>query len=425
MIFSHGLGGCRNSYSYIAGSLASHGVVVLCPEHRDGSAVTTFVRVSEEQDGVITSKTRREVAYRKISHDVTPEVYEAREGQLRVRLWEMGLVHQALLAIDRGSKYTNLNLSTPSLDQFVGKLNVHTPGSIIFAGHSFGAATIAQFIKSTYYASVPEVASMEKPLFTPSEGSEIREQITEKTVTMLLDMWCLPLIAPNSAPLFDLPFPAYADKASAAGGKALLAVESEAFYKWTEHLHVKARLLSPDPTVKVVSPTVFERPSGIKQSEPNFFYVVNSAHLNQSDFGILFPWLTKKIFDAEQPERALRLNLRAQLQVLRVNGVPVSRTSASDLIDGAHGSKAEATEKVAALAEDSNDDTAIFDRSGNNPVGHWRWIDLVGLGEASDKDTNKTTIEQVEEGEEEMKGEIEPNEKTEAPLTRTASAVAA
>src|ERR1041385_729767 len=72
MIFSHGLGGSRNSYSYIAGSLASHGVVVFCPEHRDGSAVATFIRLPEQNRRFYTptSSPRRAVPYRRIPHEV-------------------------------------------------------------------------------------------------------------------------------------------------------------------------------------------------------------------------------------------------------------------------------------------------------------------------------------------------------------------
>jgi len=209
MIFSHGLGGGRNSYSYVAGSLASHGIVVVCPEHRDGSAVISFIRQPNESGRYFSSSSRRVVPYNRISHDVSPEVHEAREAQLRIRLWEMGLIHDALLAMDSDRSFTNLNTSTPSLKQFVGQLDVQEPGRIIFGGHSFGATTTAQFLKSTYYADVPEVAAMERPLFVPKPDSSIRKQITEKTVTMLLDMWCFPLIAPNSAPLFNLPLPAY------------------------------------------------------------------------------------------------------------------------------------------------------------------------------------------------------------------------
>ncbi|KAM0666666.1 hypothetical protein ACQRIU_004521 [Beauveria bassiana] len=423
MIFSHGLGGNRTSYSYIAGSLASHGVVVVCPEHRDGSAVVTYVRLPDQTttSRFFPASARREVPYRRISHHVTPAIYEAREEQMRIRLWEMGLVHEALLATDARSPFTNLNLSTPSLDQFAGALDVQRPGSLIFAGHSFGAATVHQLLKCTYHADSPAVAAMEKPLFTPAKDSSIRRQITEKNVTMLLDMWCMPMLAPNSAPLFNLPLPAYADTASAPGGTALLAVESEVFFKWTEHLHVTARLLSPDPATKIVSPRTFETDGGIKHAEPNFFYVVNSAHLSQSDVGILFPYLTKKIFDAEQPERALRLNLRAQLQLLRANGIPVARTHASDLVDdniddnNAHFDKLDVK-----INRDTADDKAIFDRSGTNLVGNWTWIDVIGLGDADEQGTGKTAAEQIEDGEELMKGELEPSEQ---PVNATPVAV--
>ncbi|KAH7318280.1 platelet-activating factor acetylhydrolase, isoform II-domain-containing protein [Stachybotrys elegans] len=413
MIFSHGLGGSRNSYSYIAGSLASHGVVVFCPEHRDGSAVASFIRVPNETPGFFSaSNTRREVPYQRIPHDVTPEIYELREDQLRIRLWEMGLIHNAVLAIDRGQEYNNLNLSTSGLERFRGTLDVNEPGKIIWAGHSFGSATIYQLLKTTYYADVPEVAAMERPLFSPAKGSEIRKQITEKSVTMLLDMWCMPLMGPNTAPLFRLPLPIYADVPSAPGGTALLAVESEAFFKWKEHLHMKARLLSPDPSSKVVTPQLYERPSGMKLPEPNFYYVVNSAHLNQSDFGILFPLLTKKIFDAQQPERALRLNLRSQLQFFRANGIRVARTSAGDLIDGAHVDKSDLLKEgtVDPSKAGLDDDKAIFDKSGNSSVDCWKWIDMIGMGDSEDAETGQTLTEKVEEGEEKMETEIEPGQ---------------
>lgn len=429
MIFSHGLGGGRNSYSYIAGSLASHGVVVFCPEHRDGSAVVSFIRLASQPGRFFSSQTRRVVPYNRISHEVTPEVYEAREAQLRIRLWELGLIHDAILAIDQGRSLTNMNSTTPTLKHLAGRLDVHEPGRLILGGHSFGATTMHQFLKCNYYADVPEVAAIKKPLFTPAKDSNIRKQITEKNVTMLLDMWCMPIIAPNSAPLFNLPLPVYADVPTAPGGAALLAVESETFYKWTEHLHVKAKLLSPDPTSKTVTPQLYERPSGIKLPEANFFYVINSAHLSQSDFGILFPWLTKKIFDAEQPERALRLNLRAQLQLLRSNGIPVARTYAGDLIEGA------AVDKLTVVTQEGgapaspngiDDDKAIFDRSGNDAVDHWKWIDVIGLGDSVGEDFGRSVEEQVEDGEEKMKGELEPSENAAIdPAARVLSATAA
>ncbi|KAF4586001.1 phospholipase A2 [Ophiocordyceps camponoti-floridani] len=365
VIFSHGLGGSRHMYSYIAGSLASHGIVVFCPEHRDGSAVVSHIRHSGSRSS------RQAVRYVQLSHKADLGVYRAREAQLRIRLWELGLVHDAVLALDDGRDVHSWDPSTADLKQFTGRLDVQEPGRIIFAGHSFGAATIYQLLKCVYYAGHSSLSAMAEPLFAPGRDSRICGQVTERTVAMLLDMWCLPLLAPDSAPLLALPLPAYADVPTAPGGKALLAVESHAFYKWTSHLHSKALLLSPEPSARVVTAAMYERPSGVRLPEPNFFYVVKSAHLSQSDFGILFPWLSSKIFSAEDPERALRLNLRAQLQLLRTNGFTVARTSVSDLMDGPQ------TESKTGV----DDDEAILDRGESEVVDHWRWIDLVGLGD--------------------------------------------
>ncbi|KAH8664233.1 platelet-activating factor acetylhydrolase, isoform II-domain-containing protein [Xylariales sp. PMI_506] len=414
-IFSHGLGGSRNAYSQIVCSLASHGVVVICPEHRDGSSVATFVRIPSQQDRYFIRNTRRVIPYNRIPHEATDEIHAARCAQLRIRLWELGLIHDALLRIDKGLSMTNLNASTPSLNLFLNQLHIHEPGSIIFAGHSFGAATMVQFLKSVYYAGAPELDDMEDPLYTPSLESSICKQVTPKNVTILLDMWCFPLLAKNTQPLFDLPLPMYADVPSAPGGNALLAIDSEAFFKWKEHLHATARVLSPDPSAPTVETTGYERPSGIKLSEPHFFYVEKSAHLNQSDFGLLFPWLTKKVFGSAEPERALRLNLRAMLQVLRINNIPIARTWVGNLVDGAHVGKLTASGEGAAagnkgLEDGIHDDKAILDRSGNVAVDAWRWIDIMGMGELAsdlgkDKADDTTTVEAQDA---EMAADIEP-----------------
>lgn len=419
MVFSHGLGGSRNAYSHIAGSVASHGVVVVCPEHRDGSSVVSFIRDPEQQNRFFKQSRRSEVPYNRIPHNETAEIWEKRDQQLRVRLWELGLVHDAVLRVDEdgfsspGSQgMRNLNTSTPAsaLRQFADKLEVHNPGDIIWAGHSFGSASIVQLLKTTYYADVPAVANSANPLFTPQLRSRLRAQICEKSPTILLDMWCFPLLSPTQTALHDLPLPVYADVPSAPGGTGLLAVESESFVKWKPHLHATAKILSPDPSADVVSPAAYERPeSGVRLAEPNFFYVENSAHLNQSDFGLLFPWLTKKVFGAVEPERTIRLNLRAILQMLRINGVPVARTWVGDLVDGSDADKLELAKAAAAtapahdesdtksvesddtkvesssspshvVADGINDDKAIFDRSGSGRVATWQWLDIVGMG---------------------------------------------
>lgn len=413
--------------------MAAHGVVVLCPEHRDGSAALSIIRNPAAQDRFFSKNTRRAVPYIRMSHDPTPETWALRNSQLKVRCWELGLIHDALLNLDLGLAMRNFNTSTPTtcLAQLASKLNVHEPGAIIFSGHSFGAATMVQFLKSTYYAGSPELANVEEPLFVPGLDSRLRAQVTPKNLLVMLDMWCFPLLAPTNTALYQLPLPAYADNdPTAPGGDAILAIESETFFKWTEHLHSMCRVISPDPGARVVSAAAFQRPnSGVRLPEPNFFYVPNSAHLNQSDFGVLFPWLTKKVFGADHPERSLRLNVRAMLQLLRINGVPVARTWAGDLVDGADiASKQNLVESASSMEGDKDvddgilDDKAIFDRSGSDPVDFWKVIDIIGMGAESGHEGKDGQPEGVE-GESEMETEIE-GLVADVPLSNLASAAA-
>lgn len=373
ILFSHGLGGSRNAYSHIALLLASHGALVLCPEHRDGSAVTSLVRdPSSKAPSTI-------VPYRRISHDVCPEMYEAREAQLRIRLWELGLVYEAMVKLNEGAEVRNLNESTVGLDVLKGVMDLR-PGRLVFAGHSFGSATVVQLLKSTYHA---DALKMDKPLFSPTD-SKLREQITTETPAILLDLWATPAIGPNSEALLRLPMPCYDGP---LGGKAILAVLSEAFYKWEPHLKMTARILSPTPGSESLTKESYLR-DGKEVPGAHLFYVPGSAHLSQSDFGVLFPWLGRRALGVLDADRVTRLNLRAMLQFLRSNNIAVGRTSKADLAEGPDSSK------------DLEDDTAILEREG---IEGWVWIDGVKLF----KD-GENGVAAVEKGEAGMEGEIEP-----------------
>ncbi|KAK3062315.1 hypothetical protein LTS18_004375, partial [Coniosporium uncinatum] len=75
-----------------------------------------------------------------------------------------------------------------------------------------------------------------------------------------------------------------------------------------------------------------------------------SAHLSQSDFGVLFPRFTKVVAKAEEPERTLKLNARAMLQVMREKGIEVAPTSKIDIEEVEQ--DAEVKEHSADSAED-------------------------------------------------------------------------
>ena len=315
MIFSHGLGGSRNAYSHICGSLASHGIVVVAPDHRDGSSPINFIHTPDAKE-----KTKR-VDYKRIDHKPSTDVYNARDEQLRVRLWEMGLIHDALLKIDTRQRLKNVaedakvSGGKDILTMFSHLLSVHEPGSITFAGHSFGAATTVQLVKSVYYTPTHAPPSY-RPLFTPRANSSLKAQITPKNPVVLLDLWTLPIQSPNTAWLRNQPMPSYD---APSGGSNLLAILSEGFFKWNSNMQ---------ETKRVVARPLSAPPS---QPGPHIFYPIASAHLSQSDFGVLFPWATAKVFGAKEPERVLRLNTRAILQVMRNSGIEVANTSVADL----------------------------------------------------------------------------------------------
>jgi platelet-activating factor acetylhydrolase len=378
MMFSHGLGGSRNAYSHICGSLASHGVVVVAPDHRDGSSPLSIHNTPNPKE-----KAKR-VEYRPIAHKPSTEVYEGRDEQLRIRLSELGLIHDALLQIDEGRKLQNVAQDQPNkgdkdvLGMFSHLLNVHEPGAISFAGHSFGACTMIQFVKSVYYRSEDNIPAY-KPLYTPSADSSIVRQVTPANPVVLLDLWTLPIQSPDTAWLRSQPMPSYH---APSGGKNLLAILSEGFFNWKSNFNEVKRIIA--------------KPTGAKsQSGPHIFYPVSSAHLSQSDFGVLFPWVTTKVFGAKEPERVLKLNTRAILQVMRDSGIRVANTSAQDL----EISEAETKDKSVAQ------DTMILS-GAKESVRDWvslsadieGGLDLTGLDRVEGKSLVGTPMERVGSG---------------------------
>ena len=325
MFFSHGLGGSRNAYSHLLGSLSSHGVVVVAPDHRDGSAPMALIGSVKKGEKV------KRVEYRAMPHKPSREVEEGRNEQLRIRLWELGLVHEAMLKVDQGDKITNLSSSEQAsayqdLSQFRSTLALHDPGTVSWAGHSFGAATIVQLVKSVFWRPSRSQSSEAhlgdcQPLYTPSAESHIVHQTTSNSPVILLDLWTLPLRADSTRWLWDKPLPSYVP--DGPGGSNVLAILSEAFFKWRGNLTQTKRALSYDPSV--------EHPAPSSRPGARIFYPISSAHLSQSDFGVLFPRVTKMVFKADNPDRTLRLNARAILQVMRENGLEVADTSRIDM----------------------------------------------------------------------------------------------
>lgn len=412
-IFSHGLGGNFNTYSSIVGSLASCGIVCVVPEHRDGSSPISFVK--NAQGEIQTS-----VPYQVLPHTPSVEVLNARNAQLRIRLWELELTYSVVMAMNAGKTFTNYAVITKEHERIkseelqatlANKLNLK-PGQVTWSGHSFGAATITQFVKSVFYHQClprPPTASSGDgetidwtPLYKCASNSELVKQITSESPVVLLDLWTMALRGESTKWLWERPMPSYHRQPSDAELNApnTVAIMSAEFYKWTDLLNRTRALLSRSPiqayeefekrkhqengeqTLPALKDEISHQspipqlskqtsessssppasaepsrtpspapstPSSLKSqsanssstslvpslhesstasktpemTEPQLYLVPRSAHLSQSDFGVLFPNLTTYVMKAIEPEKTLLLNIRAILAVMRGRGLCV------------------------------------------------------------------------------------------------------
>ena len=347
IVFSHGLAGGRNMYSYICGDLASHGCVVVALDHRDGSSPVQHVRATD-------AAAPRTIEPRTISHDPCAASWHARDAQLRIRLWEVSVALEALVQIDtRGDAVPNLddNVGGRSgervevLARFVDRLDVHRPGAVSWAGHSFGAATMAQLAKTVFYRS--DASAVARPLLRPRHDAAISHQITPASPLLLLDLWAFPLQSPDQAWLWRRPLPTYAP--SGPHGPNIAAIMSEAFYKWPHNRALHLQLLAAsakNPSPRPASPSPDSGyVSSASQSPhpagpaPHIFYIARSQHFSQSDVAVLFPLLVQRVTTAEEPALVMELNVRVLLAVLRRAGVRLEGREDAELLSRRGGTR--------------------------------------------------------------------------------------
>ncbi|XP_054720885.1 platelet-activating factor acetylhydrolase-like [Uloborus diversus] len=143
LVFSHGLGGCRTSYTTICLEMASQGYVVAAVEHRDYSACMSFYY--EHQD---TSKptneqnskdlVKRWMLFKKVKQGKGE--YTIRNQQVHQRAEECSSVLNLLNSLDSSEPVDNvMETSHLPLEYFQGLLDLDRAS---IAGHSFGGATV-------------------------------------------------------------------------------------------------------------------------------------------------------------------------------------------------------------------------------------------------------------------------------------------
>ncbi|XP_019637400.1 PREDICTED: platelet-activating factor acetylhydrolase-like [Branchiostoma belcheri] len=132
IVFSHGMGGQRTTYTVVCLEMASRGYLVASIEHRDGSASATHV-IRQEDDGKTPT-----VEWVPMIPKPEGDEFPVRNKQVHQRADEMGHMLDLLVSIDQGSNINNLCNTGMDLSQFKGKLDLDRVAAM---GHSFGGAT--------------------------------------------------------------------------------------------------------------------------------------------------------------------------------------------------------------------------------------------------------------------------------------------
>lgn len=284
IVWSHGLGGNRSTYSNACGTLASFGFVVASIEHTDGSASTTVLDAGKYH-----------VPYRRPPNKGLNEgeleiLRVFRGGQVKYRAEEVKECVGILEAIEAGN-YTG-GLDGPGItfdwSQLKGKLDLN---NMAMAGHSFGAATT--------------LAALASPDHKFRCG-------------VVLDAW-----------MFSLP-------RELVIKTPLLSINTSAFH-WRANL---VRLHALFPHLAGTAATPAEKASV-------FITQPDTAHQNHSDFPLLFPNLMSAIKMSGKADAyaAARAQNRATLAFLRrqlmssevVKGVPEAwecYLTGQDMLDG-------------------------------------------------------------------------------------------
>lgn len=343
LIFSHGLVGCLNSHSALLGDLASRGVVCVAVDHRDGSGALSLARNEGSKAATDQPTEMTSIYYKNVSLKIRPGVWEARDAQFQIRLFELAATYEALELFNSGETLPNL-AGGPITANIIPRSSLNlSPGEVIWAGHSFGGATVIQFIKTIYYEGRAQVANQDGDK-TPSDQSllllpaspSLVGQIKSTSPVILLDPWFMPLRSPRTKALHWKPLPCHdstPDRAYGQYPKTIAVLSSECAWHWPQvHSHMP-QILAPNPqTVKTeteaetivlfkdfVSPRHFmdeskrkngksrvtEKDVGDRKPSPAGAFVLHdTTHVTLSDFGLLFPWITWWFTGQKKPELA-------------------------------------------------------------------------------------------------------------------------
>ncbi|KAK7204935.1 platelet-activating factor acetylhydrolase [Myxozyma melibiosi] len=308
IVFSHGLGGTRNAYSQFCGSMASHGAIVIAPEHRDMSAPITYVRNYKDN-------TYSEIPYRRMM-EVNETARILRTFQLTQRVREVVSIVKVLLEqkIDLTPASTVNSREPVSINpiNFNWDFVDTTIEKVLYSGHSFGAATTIAVVKGVHHLLDFLFQKPTDAVATNNTGNEeVPDSIDQEydpndqflrphpsAGVVLLDPWLIPVYQMMGIPLT---VPAVANM-------------SQSFYGWKSNMNLVYQLLSNSAVPEKIRP---KTDTGV-----HLFLTKPSVHHSQSDFALLFPSLTKYAFKLpectfETQTAVMNMNVAGCVEFLR------------------------------------------------------------------------------------------------------------
>lgn len=319
IIFSHGLGGSRMSYSSICGELASYGFIVVAVEHRDGSGARTYVNLPEHREVSDSESSLETVNAKKIKNkkngkdlgqhycvdylfpknneqDTAPNNEQGvdmqlRAAQIEMRMTEIEEAFRILGYIDsgRGREVEAMNLrkkgnvasSSKGLkgivwDDWQDRMFLD---NVTIMGHSFGGATTVEALRT--------------------------ESLSWVGQGIILDAW-----GPAT--------PRAGENPSHRVKKPLLSIGSEAFMHWQENF---------DRLVDVCNEARGENALTWMMT------IRGSTHLSQTDFAVLYStWTDLFMKTLVNPLRAIYLTISPSLEFLKIT-LPPEQTKYNTWVD--------------------------------------------------------------------------------------------
>ncbi|XP_033099098.1 platelet-activating factor acetylhydrolase-like isoform X2 [Anneissia japonica] len=143
VVFSHGLGAMRTTYTTVCLDIASNGFIVAAVEHRDQSACTSYYLNDVSLTDAEPEYQKEYVDYLRVK-DKTDEDFKIRNRQVNQRADECVRALDLLEKINEGEQITNFLGKEFDLSQFKGLLDLE---KVSMTGHSFGGATTIQTLE--------------------------------------------------------------------------------------------------------------------------------------------------------------------------------------------------------------------------------------------------------------------------------------